>query len=105
MGLERHSFHDKRVDDRIAVFHRSRAIGPEGGPLALVLVDLSLSGFMARCDLAFLPGVEIRVTLPVIGGHLARICWSLGGRIGCAFCPPLTAHDYRALLASLGHKG
>jgi hypothetical protein len=101
MGLERHSFHEKRVDDRIAVFHRTRAIGPEGRPLSLVIVDLSVSGMMARCDIAFVPGVQIDVTLPVIGVHPARVRWSLGGRIGCVFCPALALDDYYALLMSL----
>ena len=101
MGLERHSFHEKRVDDRIAVLHRTKAIGPEGRSLALIIVDLSASGMMARCDIAFVPGVQIGVKLPAIGDHPARVCWSLGGRIGLAFCPALAADDYAALLAAL----
>ena len=105
MGLELHSFHDKRADDRIAVFHRTRATGPESQSLALVIVDLSLSGMMARCDIAFIPGVHIRVRLPVIGEHPARVCWSLGGRIGCAFSPALRGDDYDALLAALAQAG
>lgn len=105
MGLERHSFHEKRVDDRVAVFHRTRAIGPERQPLALVIVDLSISGMMARCDIAFIPGVHIQVKLPVVGEHQARICWSLGGRVGLAFCPVLGVDQYAALLAALDHSG
>ena len=105
MGLQRHSLHEKRIDERIAVFHRTRAIGPERQSLTLVIVDLSLSGMMARCDIAFIPGVHIRVKLPVIGDHVARVCWSLGGRIGCAFSPALASGDYDALLASLAQTG
>jgi len=105
MGLERHSFHDKRVDDRVAVFHRTRAIGPDGQPLALVVVDLSLSGMMARCDISFLPGVEVDVKLPVIGDRPARVRWSLGGRIGFAFCTPLSQGDFETLLAALRQIG
>ena len=44
MGLERHSLHEKRIDDRVAVLHRTKAIGPEGRLLALTIVDLSVSG-------------------------------------------------------------
>ncbi len=105
MGLERHSFHEKRVDDRVAVFHRTRAIGPERQSLALVIVDLSISGMMARCDIAFIPGVHIQVKLPVLGEHQARICRSLGGRVGLAFCPALGVDQYAALLAALDRLG
>ncbi|MDB5711398.1 MAG: pilus assembly protein PilZ [Sphingomonas bacterium] len=105
MGLERHSFHEKRIDDRIAVLHRTRAIGPEGRSLPLTIVDVSVSGMMARCDIAFVPGVQISVKLPAIGEQAARICWSLGGRVGLAFCPALAADDYAALLAALAQAG
>ncbi|MDB5676534.1 MAG: pilus assembly protein PilZ [Sphingomonas bacterium] len=101
MGLERHSLHEKRIDDRVAVLHRTKAIGPEGRLLALTIVDLSVSGMMARCDIAFVPGVQISVKLPVIGEFPARVCWSLGGRVGLAFCPALAAEDFAALLAAL----
>ena len=101
MGLERHSFHEKRIDDRVPVFHRTRATDAEGQSLALVIVDLSTSGLMARCDLDLAPDMHIRVTLPVIGVRTARVRWALGGRIGCAFAPALTPDDYYALLASL----
>jgi hypothetical protein len=45
------------------------------------------------------------VKLPAIGEQPARICWSLGGRIGLAFCPTLSADDYTALLAALAQTG
>ena len=105
MGLERHSFHEKRVDDRVPVFHRTRATDAEGQPLTLVIVDLSMSGFMARCALGVAPDTHIRVALPAIGARPARVRWALGGRLGCAFSPALTPDDYYALLASLTQMG
>jgi len=101
MGLERHSFLEQRADDRVAVLHRTRAICPEGHSFALMVVDLSAGGMMARCELAFVPGVQIQVQLPVIGAHPAHIRWSLGGRFGCVFSPALTADQYAAVLAAV----
>lgn len=101
MGLEQHSYSEKRVDDRVAVLHRTRATGPEGHPIALVIVDLSPGGMMARCEIAFVPGVQIQVQLPVIGAHPAHVRWSLGGRIGCIFCPALAGDQYASALAAV----
>ena len=101
MGMERHSFLDKRTDDRVPVLHRTKAVGPEGHSLALVIVDLSAGGMMARCDLGFVPGVLIQVALPVIGVHPVQVRWSLGGRIGCEFCPALAGDQYAAVLAAV----
>jgi hypothetical protein len=101
MGLERHSFHDKRVDDRIPVFHRTRAVGPEAQPLTLVIVDLSASGLMARCDADLAAGSRVQVMLPAVGMCFALVRWSLGGRIGCELDQPIALENYHELLTQL----
>lgn len=101
MGLERHSFHEKRVDDRIPVCHRTRAVRPDGQPLSLVIVDLSISGFMARCEVALAAESRVQVMLPVIGMCFAHVRWSLGGRIGCELDEPIAPESYSEILTLL----
>ena len=94
MGLERHSINDKRLDERIPVCHRTRAVGSAGQPLSLVIVDLSANGLMARCDTEIAAGSRIQVMLPVIGMCFAEVRWSLGGRIGCELEQPIGLESY-----------
>ncbi|WCM28821.1 PilZ domain-containing protein [Sphingomonas sp. QA11] len=101
MGLESHPFQEKRVDERIPVFHRTRATGPDGQALSLVIVDLSANGLMARCDAQLAPGEWLQIMLPLIGTCRARLRWSLGGRIGCEFDQPIGPEQYGELLAML----
>ncbi len=104
MGLERHSIHDKRLDERIPVCHRTRAVGPAGEPLSLVIVNLSVNGLMARCETALAAGSRIQVLLPVIGMCVAEVHWSLGGRIGCELDQPIGLESYYEVLAMLGRE-
>lgn len=104
MGLGRHSFHEKRIDERIPVFHRTRAVGPNGQPLSLVIVDLSASGLMARCEAKLDAGSRVQVMLPVIGMCFAEVRWSLGGRIGCELEHPIALESYYEALAMLARE-
>lgn len=99
MRLERHDFIDKRAHKRVPVFHRTRAAGPDGQPLSLVIVDLSPSGLMARCDHRLASGERLQVDLPGVGVRSAKVCWSLGGRIGCEFDAPINLEAYLAVTA------
>lgn len=101
MGLERHSFSERRARERIPVFHRTSAVGPNGEPLSLVIVDLSASGLMARCDLDLSPGAPLQICLPAIGMCSAVVRWSMGGRIGCALDQALSLENYYELLTAL----
>ncbi|MDB5706882.1 MAG: pilus assembly protein PilZ [Sphingomonas bacterium] len=104
MQLESHGFSEKRVDARIPVFHRTRAVGPGGQPLSLVIVDLSASGLMARCDVVLPAGSPIQITLPAIGVHSAVVRWSLGGRMGCELDEPISLENYYELLTALARE-
>lgn len=90
-------------DDRLAirdeVQHRARAIGADGQPFNLLIVNISAQGLMARCDTPFEPGDKIRILLPVVGGVPAEVRWSLGGRIGCELDQQIELADYYELLA------
>ncbi|QNA83869.1 PilZ domain-containing protein [Sphingomonas sp. So64.6b] len=101
MGLAHLSFNDQRERHRVAVFHRTRGIGPDGHVISLVIVDLSVQGLMARC-VADLPiGTRLQVTLPRFGTRHATVRWALGGRIGCELDHALDLADYYELLAML----
>ena len=101
MQLGSNRFSEKRIDERIPVFHRTRAVGPGGQPLSLVIVDLSASGLMARCDYKLPAGAPIQITLPAIGVHSAMVRWSLGGRMGCELDEPISLENYYELLTAL----
>lgn len=91
-----------RSEPRDEVHHRARAIGPDGRPLDLLVVNISAGGLMARCDGGCAVGDAIRVHLPVTGAVAAEIRWSLGGRIGCQLDRAIPLATYYALLAALG---
>jgi hypothetical protein len=99
MRLERHDFIDKRAHKRVPVFHRTRAAGSDGQPLSLIIVDLSSNGLMARCDHRLANGERLQVDLPGVGVRSAKVCWSLGGRIGCEFDAPINLEAYLAVTA------
>ena len=92
---------EQRQAAREEVFYRTRGTSAAGVPLALLVVNISAMGLMARCDGSFAPGDRIKVLLPVIGITDAEVRWALGGRIGCELDQPIALHDYYALLAAL----
>jgi len=91
-----------RSETRDEVFHRARAITPDGGVLPLLIVNISPHGLMARCDVAYEPGQTLQVDLPLVGRVTAHVRWSLGGRIGCRIDPPIPAARYYAVVAAMG---
>lgn len=95
------AYRDDRMVARDEVHYRARAFGPNARPLALVVVNMSAMGLMARCETPLEPGDRIRLTLPIIGVIVAEVRWSLGGRIGCELDEPIALSDYYELLAVL----
>ena len=92
---------DRRAVHRDEVHHRINAIRSDDRPLAMLIVNISSHGLMARCDHAIEPGDHIRLTLPLVGECTAEIRWALGGRFGGHFTRPLSERDYHAMLAQL----
>jgi hypothetical protein len=90
-----------RREDRDDVHYRARAFGPDARQLALLIVNVSPHGLMARCDTEFEIGQRLRVNLPVVGTLVAEVRWSLGGRIGCQFDRAVDLASYYEMVAIL----
>ena len=92
---------DTRSEPRDEVMHRTRAIDGDGHALKLVLVNVSPSGLMARCDGDPTAGDVLHVVMPVIGEVVARVRWSLGGRIGCSLDQAIPVKAYYSMLTAM----
>lgn len=92
---------DARAAPRDEVMHRTRGIGVDGAAMKLVIVNISASGLMARCELAPEVGAVIGVQLPMLGVLPSTVRWGLGGRIGCEFERPIPMADYYGMLSML----
>ena len=92
---------DNRAIPRDEVHYRARAVGPDAKPVSLLIVNMSALGLMARADIDYEVGDQLKVSLPVVGTIVAEIRWSLGGRIGCELDRPIDQANYYALLAAL----
>lgn len=92
---------DARGTPRDEVLHRTRATGADGASMKLVIVNISATGLMARCET--MPDVDdpILVSLPILGGVPAAVRWVLGGRIGCEFAHPIGLAEYYGMLSVL----
>ncbi len=92
---------NQRAVERDEVHHRARAIDARGAPAALLIVNITAMGMMARGEMAGDVGDRVRITLPVVGAVAAEIRWALGGRIGFEFTPPIAVADYAAVLKAM----
>lgn len=93
---------EHRTEPRDEVNHRARATDLAAGcPLPMLVVNLSPSGMMARCEVPLAPGDRLRVALPGAGTRVAAVRWALGGRIGCAFEEPIGLAEYVTALAAM----
>ncbi len=88
---------DDRAIPRDEVHYRARAVGPDGKMLSLLIVNMSALGLMARCDHRLASGERLQVDLPGVGVRSAKVCWSLGGRIGCECEAPISLEAYLAV--------
>ena len=92
---------ETRSEPRDEVMHRTRATDGEGNSVKLVLVNVSPSGLMARCDGDPAAGDMLRVVLPIIGEVVAQVRWSLGGRIGCSLDRTIPLKAYYGMLTAM----
>lgn len=92
---------DLRTDQRYDVFYRTRVTDAAGTRVALVVVNISAGGLMARCEGAFQPGDRLVLVLPVVGCIPARIRWALSGRVGCRFDAAILPEDLAAVMAAM----
>lgn len=92
---------DNRCVDRDEVFHRARGHAADGRMLALLIVNISPHGLMARCETELAPDDRVRIALPAVGITQARVRWALGGRMGCEFERAVPLAGYYELLTIL----
>lgn len=90
-----------RREDRDEVLHRTAARTAAGAEVPIVIVNVSPSGLMARCDVALAIGDTLGVRIPGAPVASATVRWALGGRIGCEFATAIPAARYFAMLARL----
>lgn len=93
--------HETRAEPRDEVMHRTRATDAGGNTIKLVLVNVSPSGLMARCEGDPGAGDRLRVMMPVIGEIVAQVRWSLGGRIGCSLDRTIPLDAYYGMLTAM----
>jgi hypothetical protein len=92
---------DRRIADRDDVFHRTALRMPHGAFVSVDIVNISLTGLMARTITTIEPGMAVGIALPLLGERAVRIVWALGGRIGAEFVEPIKPAHYAPLLAGL----
>lgn len=92
---------DERSEPREPVLYRTRVIGADGVERPATVVNVSPSGFMARCDADHAVGDTVFIALPRLGRRAAIVRWSLGGRIGCQLERSCGLSDYHLLLQAL----
>jgi hypothetical protein len=90
---------DARAAPRDEVMHRTRATDSAGRTVKLVLVNMSVSGLMARCDGDPAAGDQLKIHLPILGDVDAVVRWSLGGRIGCELERTIPLTEYYGMLS------
>jgi len=95
------AYNERRELLRDEVDYRARAVGADGKPVGLLVVNLSAQGLMARTPRDHPVGERLTITLPVVGAIIAEVRWSLGGRIGCELTRPIDLADYYEVLAAL----
>ena len=57
--------------------------------VSVQIMDLSTDGFKAATHLELCPGTDVWVRLPGLEASHARVMWSAGHYVGCAFVRPL----------------
>ena len=60
-----------------------------GSGVSIQIVDLSVSGFRASTHLCLQPGTDVWLRLPGLEPYQAKVAWSKGQFVGCAFERPL----------------
>lgn len=96
---------DARGAPRDEVMHRTRATLSDSAPVKLVIVNISASGLMARCEAPPMVGDGLRVHLPILGEVAAVVRWALGGRIGCEFDRNIPLAEYYGMLSTMLRAG
>ena len=91
-----------RRADRVAVELGAglRQRGASG--VSVQIMDLSTDGFRVATHLELAPGTEVWLRLPSLEPSAARVIWSDGPLIGCAFLRPLHPAVLQMILSKPG---
>ncbi|EZP52804.1 MULTISPECIES: PilZ domain-containing protein [unclassified Sphingomonas] len=92
---------DDRAEPRDEVHFRSSVVLADQRRLPALVVNLSPSGLMIRCDAPVAAGEWLWIRLPAIGDVRVAVRWALGGRIGCLMERPIPANRYHAVLGAM----
>lgn len=87
--------------EREEVHFSTRGFASDQSPLTMLVVNVSRFGLMARCEGDFDVGDPIQIQLPVAGLVMAEVRWSLGGRVGVQFDPPIEPAFYLEALPAM----
>ncbi len=82
---ERPSRKSKRVALELGAGLRQRG----GTGVSIQILDLSVDGFRASTHLELAAGTDVWLRLPGLEPYQARVAWSKGHFVGCAFDRPL----------------
>jgi len=78
-----------RKSQRVAI-DMDAALRQRGGSgVSVHILDLSTDGFRASTHLDLPPGTDVWLRLPGLEPYQAKVAWSKGEYIGCAFERPL----------------
>jgi len=84
-GPEQAARKSERVPLEIGAGLRQRG----GSGVTVQILDLSVDGFRASTHLDLPSGTDIWLRLPGLEPYQARVAWSKGQYVGCAFVRPL----------------
>lgn len=101
MSLAQPKVHDARIEPREETHCRVRVRDAAGPREAMLVVNLSPNGLMARSEAILPVGHLLTFDLPEAGPRPAEVRWSLGGRLGCRFLAPIPAELYPRTLAAM----
>lgn len=95
------AYASERREVREDVHHRTAATDAAGRSVAVLVVNISPNGLMARCDHPLEPGAKLTFKLPGLPPMTAEVRWTLGGRIGVEFGTTIPVNSYFALVPQL----
>ena len=78
-----------RKSERVAIKLGAGLRQRGGSGVSIQIVDLSVSGFRASTHLNLQPGADVWLRLPGLESYQAKVAWTKGQYIGCAFERPL----------------
>ncbi|MBU0555541.1 MAG: PilZ domain-containing protein [Alphaproteobacteria bacterium] len=99
------SMDDSRRYERDAVECPAQIWGGTLPPSPAVLINMSPSGCMIRCDQMVSIGESLTIDVAQIGTLRGRAIWAAGARLGVEFEMAIPEKEYEVMLAKLKGPG